>query len=97
MGVHGAVRAGCSGYLTDTDRLYVGSGTNFPDALVGAALTASQDAPLLITRPDLLPAVVGAEAERLSPQGITIFGGPIAVSTVVEEALQTILDVTSLD
>nr|WP_306271337.1 choice-of-anchor J domain-containing protein [Ornithinimicrobium sp. HY1793] len=84
-------------YPVDSDRLYVASGTNFPDALVGAALTASQDAPLLITRSDKLPHAVAAEAERLSPQGITLFGGPIAINTNVEEALQAILDLTSID
>ena len=84
-------------YPADTDRLYVASGTNFPDALVGAALTSSQGQPMLIVRPGNLPAVIKAEAERLSPQGITIFGGPIAVDDTVKDALQAILDITSLD
>ena len=84
-------------YPADTDRLYVASGTNFPDALVGAALTSSQGQPMLISRPDNLPAKITAEAERLSPQGITIFGGPVAVDNSVKAALQAILNITSTD
>lgn len=84
-------------YPVDSDRVYVASGTNFPDALVGAALASSQSAPLLITRSDRLPQPVSDEVTRLSPQGITIFGGPTAVEDVVEESLQAILDITSLD
>jgi len=86
-----------AGYGTDGDVLYVASGVNFPDALAGSSLTGSAAAPLLLTRDDHLPAATAAEILRLSPQGITIFGGPDAVDTDVEAALQALLDQTSTD
>ena len=86
-----------AGYGTDGDVLYVASGVNFPDALAGSSLTGSAAAPLLLTRDDHLPAATAEEILRLSPQGITIFGGPDAVDTDVEAALQALLDQTSTD
>lgn len=84
-------------YAQDGDMLYVASGTSFPDALTGSSLTGSEQAPLLVTRGDHLPEAVSAEILRLSPQGITIFGGTSAVDADVEAALQELLDQTSTD
>ncbi|WP_165700183.1 cell wall-binding repeat-containing protein [Ornithinimicrobium ciconiae] len=86
-----------AGYGADADMLYIASGTNFPDALSGSSLTGSQSAPLLLTRQDHLPAAISEEILRLSPQGITIFGGTVAVNTDVEADLQALLDTTSTD
>ena len=86
-----------STYAIDGDMLYIASGTNFPDALSGSSLTGSQQAPMLITRQGELPDSIADEIRRLSPQGITIFGGPVAVSAEVEAELQALLDITSTD
>nr|WP_281497217.1 cell wall-binding repeat-containing protein [Ornithinimicrobium sp. F0845] len=86
-----------AGYGTDGDVLYIASGVNFPDALAGSSLTGSQQAPLLLTKQGHLPAATAEEILRLSPQGITIFGGEVAVNAEVEAALQALLDQTSTD
>ncbi|MEY9931644.1 putative cell wall-binding protein [Catenulispora sp. GP43] len=62
------------------------SGVNFPDALTGGAYAANAGEPLLLTDPQTLPAVIAARLSALAPQlrSITLFGGPNAVSTAVE-------------
>lgn len=67
---------------------YVASGTNFPDALSGAPAAASLGGPLLITHPDVVPAVIAAELTRLQPQRIVVLGSNGAVSDEVAAALQ---------
>lgn len=84
------------GYDLDGDMLYVASGQNFPDALAGSALTGSQAMPLIVVN-EKVPNAVAEEILRLSPQGITILGGPSAVSESVEVELQALLDITSVD
>lgn len=86
-----------AGYGTDGDVLYIASGTNFPDALAGSSLTGSQQAPLLLAKQDSLPSTIAEEIQRLSPQGITILGGPVAVDEDVQAELQALLDITSTD
>jgi subtilisin family serine protease len=66
---------------------YVASGEAFPDALAGAALAASQDAPVLLTAARTLPAATAAALDRLQPQRIVVLGGVGAVSTAVETTL----------
>ena len=84
-------------YAVDGDMLYIASGTSFPDALTGSSLTGSQQAPLLVVKDDHLPTAIHDEILRLSPQGITIFGGSAAVNEEVEDLLQDLLDQTSID
>ena len=84
-------------YAEDGDMLYVASGATFPDALAGGSLTGSTGAPLLLSRSDVLPNATAAEIERLSPQGITILGGPVSISSEVEAELQELLDTTWAD
>ncbi|USQ80198.1 cell wall-binding repeat-containing protein [Ornithinimicrobium faecis] len=84
-------------YAEDGDTLYVASGATFPDALAGGSLSGSTSAPMLLTRADLLPSATAAEIERLSPQGITILGGPESINTDVEAKLQELLDTTWAD
>lgn len=69
------------------DRLYLASGEQYPDALVGGARAATEDAPVLLTRSDLLPAVTAAEVARLDATEIVVLGGPAAVSEDVLEAV----------
>jgi putative cell wall-binding protein/uncharacterized protein YkwD len=58
-------------------------GTNFPDALAGAALAGRLQAPLLLTAPDALPGVTRDEIIRLGPRQVIVLGGTSAVSSGV--------------
>lgn len=69
------------------ETVYIASGTNFPDALAGAALAGSEDAPVLLTRATSLPEPTVTALERLSPTRIVILGGTPSVSAVVQQQL----------
>ena len=66
---------------------YVASGTDFPDALSAAAAAGTLDGPVLLTRPDSLPAETATELDRLNPARIVVVGGETAVSTSVQNGL----------
>ncbi|MCI0584687.1 MAG: cell wall-binding repeat-containing protein [Chloroflexi bacterium] len=66
---------------------YVATGTNFPDALGGAAAAGRNGAPVLLVARDRVPDAVAAELKRLAPAQIVILGGTAAVSKGVEETL----------
>ena len=70
---------------SDVPVVYLASGddANFPDALSGGALAGSQDAPVLLTRPDRVDPVTAAALEALSPSEIVVLGGEGAVSAAV--------------
>ncbi len=58
---------------------YLAAGTNFPDALSGAALGAVQGAPVLLTDPGQLPAVTATELARLAPRRLVVLGSTASV------------------
>lgn len=60
--------------------VYLASGTNFPDALAGAAAAGSRGAPVLLTRPTSLPAETAAALRAVKPSEIVALGGTGAVS-----------------
>ncbi|MCV9994445.1 cell wall-binding repeat-containing protein [Paeniglutamicibacter sp. ZC-3] len=72
----------------------VASGENFPDALAGSPLATLKNAPLLLTRKDVLPAAVATELQRLRPKNILVLGGPIAVSDATVAKLKAYAPVT---
>ncbi|MFB2581122.1 cell wall-binding repeat-containing protein [Herbiconiux sp. P15] len=67
--------------------VYVATGTNYPDALSAGPAAALQGGPLLLTRPDVVPAEVEQAIAALAPQRIVIVGGPASVSPAVESRL----------
>jgi subtilisin family serine protease len=75
---------------------YVASGQSFPDALAGAALAASQGAPVLLTASGSLPAATAAALDRLQPGRIVVLGGTGAVSPDVETRLKQYAPVTRI-
>lgn len=68
---------------------YVATGENFPDALAAGPLAGLRGGPVLLTRPDQLPAATANELSRLRPQQIVVLGSDSAVSPAVVQALQT--------
>ncbi|WP_405219852.1 cell wall-binding repeat-containing protein [Agrococcus sp. Ld7] len=85
-----SVEVSQQGYPDGADVVYVASGLKFPDGLAAAPAAASDDAPLLLTRPDAVPSAVLEEIERLSPDRIVIVGGEPSVSAAVAAELEAI-------
>lgn len=78
-------------YGDDVETVYVANGQNFPDALTGAALAGHQGAPVVLTQPDHVPAVLAAYLASVDPSEVIVLGGPAAV----EEDTATELGATS--
>ncbi|MFC4244076.1 cell wall-binding repeat-containing protein [Gryllotalpicola reticulitermitis] len=68
---------------------YVAVGTNWPDALSGAAAAAAPatSGPVLLVNSTAIPSAVAQALAKLRPQKITIFGGTTAVNSAVQNAL----------
>ncbi|MGD8202412.1 cell wall-binding repeat-containing protein [Ornithinimicrobium sp. W1679] len=79
-----------STYPADVHTVFVASGVAFPDALSAASRAGATDSPVLLTRPDGLPADTAAAIERLSPSRIVLVGGPAAVGAPVETQLRAL-------
>ncbi|GAA0289679.1 cell wall-binding repeat-containing protein [Kineococcus aurantiacus] len=71
------------------ENVVIATGYDYPDALSGSAAAAHVDSPLLLVRPDAVPASVVAELQRLRPQAITVVGGTSRVTDSVLEQLRT--------
>lgn len=76
------------------DNVFVATGGRFPDALAGAPVASSLEAPVLLATADSLPQTTTAELQRLDPQTVTVLGGPGAVS---DDVLDEISDATGAD
>lgn len=73
------------------ENVFLATGGRFPDALAGAPVAASLEAPVLLATADSLPETTTAELERLAPQTVTVLGGPGAISDdVLDEISDTI-------
>lgn len=59
---------------------FLATGTNFPDALSGAALAGNLGSPLFITRPDCMPQVIKDQFDEVDPTSTVVLGGAGAVS-----------------
>lgn len=82
-----AAAVSVDGYPDGSDRLFVATGENFPDALAVAPLARQLGGPVLLTQTDAIPATTMSEIERLNPQHIYVLGGPIAITDAVEQTL----------
>ncbi|MCI4658223.1 cell wall-binding repeat-containing protein [Cryobacterium zhongshanensis] len=63
--------------------VYLANGTNFPDALSGAAVAGDTDVPILLVAADSIPAVIQAELTRLRPGKIVVLGGENSVNSAI--------------
>ncbi|GAA4169995.1 cell wall-binding repeat-containing protein [Gryllotalpicola koreensis] len=70
--------------------VYVASGTNFPDALVGAPTAALTSSPVLLTMPTSLSSSTSAEITKLGATSFAIMGGPASVGAAVQSSLNSI-------
>lgn len=78
-GTSAAVSA--ASYARPAPVVYVASGTAFADSLSGAPVAARAGAPLLLVRPDSVPAPVASELRSLRPGRVVVLGGTGVVSS----------------
>lgn len=70
-------------FTTSRSTAYLAVGTNFPDALVGAALAGSKDVPLYLTPSTCVDTAALADFKRLGTTKVWLLGGPLALSDSV--------------
>ena len=70
-----------------SDVVLLATGVQFPDALSASGLAGSYDAPVLLTRPDVLLNSVRDEIVRLGATRVIVVGGTSAVSSGVMTAV----------
>lgn len=76
------------------DTVYVASAVNFPDALAATAVAGATDAPVLLVpatcadERGCVPRPIAEQLGRLDPDTTVIVGGPAAIDTVVQDALE---------
>ncbi|MDQ4036034.1 MAG: cell wall-binding repeat-containing protein [Chloroflexota bacterium] len=66
---------------------YVATGANFPDALAGVAAAGTSGGPILLVKPNEVPAETAAELSRLRAGRIVVLGASGVVSNAVASAL----------
>lgn len=71
------------------------TGANWPDALAGGALAGALGAPLVLVRPDSVPAVTVQALYGRRPWFVGVLGGPLAVLPAVatEVRLEPLVEV----
>jgi glucose/arabinose dehydrogenase/putative cell wall-binding protein len=74
-------------FPSGASRVFVATGTDFPDALAGGAVAGRDANPVLLVQPGAIPAATRTELDRLNPQSIVVLGGTGAVSEAVRNAL----------
>lgn len=84
-----AVEISKEGWGEGSETVILARGDKFPDALAGAVLAKSYDAPILLTNSKTLSTETQAEIERLQAKNIFILGGTGAVSEEIETQLAT--------
>lgn len=80
------------GYESGVNVVYLATGLDYPDALVGAALAGSTAGPVLLTKPDTLPAVTKAKLQQLDPDRVILLGGPDVITKDVLGQVQQLTD-----
>lgn len=86
-----AVKVSQASFPKGAARVFIATGANFPDGLSGGPAAARERGPLLLVRPDSLPASVRAELRRLGPSRVTILGGMVAISDRVRAQISAAL------
>lgn len=75
-----AVAISQTSHADGSEKLFIASGENFPDALAAGAAAGRLGAPVLLTKQASLPERVEQEIRRLNPAEIVVVGGENAIS-----------------
>ena len=70
--------------------VFIANGTNFPDALSGAAVAGQLGGPVLLSPSTALPPAIITELQRLNPARIVILGGSGVISNAVNVQLEAL-------
>lgn len=84
-----AAEVGRASWPSGSSLVYVATGSNYPDALAAGAIAARNGAPILLVRPDAVPAATADALRALAPSRIVVLGGPGVVSDAVFAQLRT--------
>lgn len=84
-----AIEASQDGFGT-SQYVVIATGFNWPDALGGSALAGAYNAPILLTRQDVLPSAVASEITRLGATNAIVLGSTKAVSANVYNQLDAL-------
>ncbi len=76
------------GELDGRPTALLATGADFPDALAAGPLAYRMHLPVLLTRPDAVPAATGEVVRELGVERVLLLGGSAAVSPAVEEQLR---------
>lgn len=68
--------------------VYVATGTDYPDALAGAAVAGARGVPVVLSRPQAVPPAALESMQGMSPAEVLVLGGTEALTTDVEETLE---------
>lgn len=77
--------------FNNPETVFIATGANYADALAAGPAAAKLGAPILLTRPDVLPRESSSALESLRPKRVVVIGGAPAVGSVVEETVRGIL------
>ncbi len=91
---HTAIEISKKSYPGEAPVVYIANGQNYPDALSAGPAASFEGGPLLLVRPDEIPADVAAEIGRLNPERIVVVGGTPSVSETVFTALEEMAEST---
>ncbi|PSL38797.1 beta-lactamase class A [Labedella gwakjiensis] len=72
-----------SSAFPDPDRVYIASGTQFPDGLSAASVAGRSGSPLYLSQSECLTDIVAADITKKAPSGVTVLGGTTALSADV--------------
>lgn len=81
-----------AGHVPESDLVFIASGEEFPDALSGAALAGYHSSPLLLVRPDHLPAATSGELTAGGYESARLFGGVEAITTPVQDLIEAAIE-----
>lgn len=75
-------------FFPAAEEAFVATGATFADALTGGVLAASRNAPLLLVRPDCVPASAHAALTRWNVSRTTLLGGRASLGESVEDLVR---------
>lgn len=78
-----AAKISGANYDPGVETVYIATGLTYPDALTGAAKAGAEGAPVLLVKPDAVPAATRFELQRLQPESVVVLGGPVAIEDAV--------------
>ncbi len=71
----------------DRSRVFVATGTDFPDALAGSAIAGGEHNPVLLAQPHRLPQDTRSAIQHIAPDSGVLIGGRNSVGSIVLDQL----------